>query len=171
MQSDSHFYKIGLCQTQHIPQLFYKRCDGKLALVPAKMVDNIRVARIGDNAKNFKREYNKHFKFGIKAYALGKIQFFGIDTVQNDDMTISTDADDKQESWNEHQPAPIRRKQNNEQISDFGKSIFGSTNSSLGRTESAASSFCSFYASCLQQKNLHTKVYHFVEQQTIQQKL
>lgn len=103
--------------------------------------------------------------------ALEGYNFFCATTVKNYDMTISTDADDKLESVNEYSQTRIPRKQCDDQIIDFEKSIFASVNSFLRWIRSTASPFCSFYASYLQQTNPQTKAYHLVEQRTGQQKL
>lgn len=112
------------------------------------MADNIKVANVRDNAKNLIHEFKKYFKLATVACRPGKIRVFSINTVQNEYMTISTDADHKLESLNEHSPTRVGRKQSDEQKSDFEKPIFVFTKSSLGWIECAPSLFCSSYASC-----------------------
>lgn len=111
------------------------------------------------------------FRLGTVACGPRRIRFSGINAVRNDDMTISTDANDKLESPNENLLTRVCQNQSDEQINDFEKSIFASTNTSLAWTGSAASPFCSSYASYLQQKNPHTNVHRLVEQRAILQKL
>lgn len=171
VQSDACLYELGLRQCQQIPQLFYKRCDEELMVIVAKVVDDLKVAGSGDNAKVLIDQFNKKFKLGTVASGPGKLRFFGINTTQNEDMTICTNADDKLNSLNEYSPTRIRRKQSDAPLNDLEKAVFASTNSSLGWIGSAASPFFAFYASYLQQKSPETKVCHLIEQRTILRKL
>ena len=119
----------------------------------------------------FIEEFDKRFKFGTVNHGPGKLRFFGINTVQNDDLTIETDAEDKMNAVVEYPLARTRRKQFEKPLNRIEKSVFGSTNSSLGWIGTAASPFCSFYAIYLQQKAPELKVSHLFEQVNIVKKL
>ena len=43
MHSDNTLLRIGLFAAVYIPQLFYLKFDGVLALIPAKIVDGILI--------------------------------------------------------------------------------------------------------------------------------
>lgn len=126
---------------------------------------------MGDSAKLLIQQFDQTFKLGTVASGPGKLRFFGINTIQKEDMTICTDADDKLDSLNEYSPTRVRRKQSDAPVNDLEKSVFVSINSSLGWMGGAFSPFCSFYASYLQQKSPNIKVCHLTEQQTILRKL
>lgn len=171
VQSGACGYELGLRECQQIPQLFYKRHAEELLVFAAKVVHDMKVAGSGANAKVLIDQFNKKFKLGMVAKSPEKLRFFGMSTTKNDDMTISTDADDKPNPLNEYAPTRIRRKQSDAPLNDLEKAIIESTNSSLGWIGSAALPFCSFSASCLQEKSPETKVYHLIEERIILRKL
>ena len=151
-QSDNVMLDLGLQQSSPIPQLFFKKEGGRLVLLVAKIVDDLKVAGEGNRAELFLEAFDKKFKFGNVNHGPGKLRFFGINTIQNTDHTIETDADDKMEAVVEYPFSRMRRKQFDQPLTKIEKSVFASTNSSLGWIGTAASPFCSFYASYLQQK-------------------
>lgn len=56
--------------------------------------------------------------------APSKIRFFGIDTIQKDDLTVCMDADDKLNSPNEYSPTRIRLKQSDGLLNDLKEAVF-----------------------------------------------
>lgn len=92
-------------------------------LLGAKVVGNVKVAGVGNNTKNLTGQFNKHYELGTIASGPGKLRFFGINTVQNEDMTISTGDDDIFNSFNEYSLTHIWRKKSDELINNFEKSI------------------------------------------------
>ena len=64
-----------------------------------------------------------------------------------------------------------RREQFEQPLNEVEKSVFGSTNSSLGYIGTATSPICSFYASYIQQKAPELKTCHLVEHVNIVRKL
>ena len=171
VQSDQSFFELGLTQCQKIPQLFYRRHNGNLVLIVAKIVDDIKAASADGNAKAFIENFSQKFDLGTVATGPGKMRFFGINTVQEDDMTTHTDADDKLNALTEYAISRSRRKHFDQPMNPLEKWLFASTNSSLGWIGTAASPLCSFYASYLQQKSPNTLVRHIAEQQSIVRKL
>ena len=170
-QSDNLMLDLGLQQSSHIPQICFKKENGKLVLLVAKIVDDLKVAGEGNRAQVFLERFDKHFKFNKLNHGPGKLRFFGINTVQNTDHTIETDADDKMDAVTEYPFSRMLRKQFEQPLNQMEKSVFASTNSSLGWIGTAAPPFCSFYASYLQQKAPDLKVCHLVEQINIVRKL
>lgn len=171
MKSDECFFELGLLQCQQIPQLFYMHEDGELVLLVAKVVDDIKAAGKGDRAEQFIKQSHKKFELGTVSHGPGKLRFFGINTEQHEDLTVSTDADDKLKSLVELDISRSRRKEYDAGINEIERAAYASANSSLGWIGTAASPFCSFYSSYLQQKAPNTKVSHLVEQQVIIKKL
>ena len=87
--------------------------------------------------------------FGNVNHGPGKLRFFGINTVQNTDHTIGTDADDMMDAVIEYPFSRMRRKQFDQPLNQMEKAVYASTNSSLGWIGTLASPFCSFCASYL----------------------
>ena len=154
-----------------MPQLLFRLENGKLVLIVAKIVDDIKAAGEGENAKLFIKSFNKNFELGTISSGPGRMRFFGINTVQEDDMTVVTDANDKLNALTEYVLSRPRRKQFDMSINELEKSFYSSTNSSLGWIGTAASPFCAFYVSYLQEKAPETKVSHIIEQQNAVRKL
>ena len=121
----------------------------------AKVVDDIKVAGAGDNAKCLLVVFNETFKIGklTTGPGPGRMRFFGINIHQDVDMTIKTDAEDKINLLTECYLSRPSRKQSYDPVNKMEKSQFDSTNSSLGWIGPSAYPLCSFYASYLQQKS------------------
>lgn len=170
-QSDQLMYEIGLQQSTHVPQLFFQKENGRLVLIVAKIVDDLKIAGEGERPKWFLEKFDKKFKFGDVNHGPGKLRYFGINTTQNSDFTVETDADDKLDGVKEYPISRQRRKEYKELLNKIEKSAYASINSSLGWIGTAASPFCSFYASYLQQKAPDTKVSDLIEQVHILRKL
>lgn len=170
-KSDERIYEIGLKQSQNIPQLFYMHDEGKLVLIAAKIVDDIKLAGTEYHTSRFIKMFNKSFKLGTVVKGPGSMRFFGINIEQDEDNTITTDAEDKLNDLTEYCLSRTRRKQFGSSLNQIEKNHFASINSSLGWIGTAASPFCSFYASFLQQKTPDTNVSHLVDQINIVKKL
>lgn len=170
-KSDSRLYEIGMTQCQQIPQLFYMHENGRLVLIAAKIVDDIKIAGTDSHSERFINMFNKSFKLGTIVKGPGMMRFFRINNEQGDDSTIRTDADDKLNGLSEYYISRARRKQFKDALNPIERNHFASINSSLGWIGTAASPFCSFYALFLQQKNPETNVSHLVDQINIVKKL
>ena len=136
-------------------------------LIVAKVVDDLKMAGIGNESENFLNDFHKRFELGSANRGPGSMRFFGINISQDSELNISTDASDKLDALSEFSFARSRRKEQEELLNDIEKSHFASINSSLGWIGSAASPLCSFYASYLQQKAPKPCVKHLVEQNNI----
>lgn len=147
--------------------MFFKKLDRKIVLLVARVVEDTNVAGAENNAQTLIEKLIKRFELDTFASGPGRLRFFEINTVQHEDMKVSTDADDKLNFLNEYLLTRIRRKQSDDSKNDFETLVFASTNSSSRWIGSAASLFCLFYASYLQQKAPHTKVCHLVERKSV----
>ena len=171
VQSDELLFDLGLKQCQQVQQLFYRRKNGELVLIVAKIVDDIKVSGEVDFVVQFMKRFNSKFKFGTVASGPGRMRFFGINIEQAEDFTIHTEADEKLNALTEFYLSRPRRKEHKSYLNDIERSFFASTNSSLGWIGTAASPLCSFYASYLQQKAPDTTISDLVEQLNIVRKL
>lgn len=150
--SDSIMLELGLLQSKYIPQLFYKKQNGKLVLLISKIVEDLKVAGQGNNAQVFVEAFDQKFKFSTVSHGPGKMLFFGINTVQHEDSSIETDAEDNIEAVTQYPLLRQRRKESDSPLNAIEKSSFASANSSIGWIGTAASPLCSLYSSYLQQK-------------------
>lgn len=95
VKSDEAIYLILMIQCQHIPQLFYMHEHGKLVLIAAKVVDDIKIAGTDYHTNIFIKMFNQKFELGTIVKLPVVMRFFGINVEQAENMTIQTDADDK----------------------------------------------------------------------------
>lgn len=93
---------MGLQQFQQVPKLFYFRQDGKLALVVAKVVDDIKIAGIDNSSERFVKLFNEKYKLGEIIRGPTTMRFFGINIEQAEDRTLETNADDKLNNLTEY---------------------------------------------------------------------
>lgn len=123
-QSDQLMHDIGLTQSPHVPQLFYKKENGRLVLIVAKIVDHLKIAGEVNRSQKFIEQFDRRFKFGYVNHGPGKLRYLGINTVQNGDYTIETDADDKLNAAAEYPFSRQRRKQAEQPLNQLDKSVF-----------------------------------------------
>lgn len=121
----------------------------------------------GTQLFNYLKKFSKEFELGKLEIGSGKFRFYGINVIQQGDLYIESDADEKLEGLFEYSLLRNRRKQLEEPVTNKEKSSFMSTNSSIGWIGTAASPLCSYYASHLQQKASEIKVKHIIEQNNI----
>lgn len=151
-QSDVLMLSLGCSQLSEIPPLLYRNCDEKMVLTAAKIVDDMDITGEMDAVDYFIKKLNEKFELGTVAHGPGRPRFFGMNIAQKENYSCYIDADDKLGAL---APCPIthvRRKQTTDELSAVDRSLFMSLNSSLGGLVLAASPFCAFYASHLQQK-------------------
>ena len=133
-------------------------------LIVAKIVDDLKVAGEGDRAAQILKSFHNRFKLGTVNHGPGKRRFFGINTTQNEDLTIKTDANDKLKAVTEYPISRHRRTEPDEVLNSIEKSAFASVNSSLGWIGTSPSPLYALYSSYLQQKAPIIKVSNLVEQ-------
>ena len=163
-QSDSLLQDLGLVQIAVIPQLFYLIKDNKLSLLVAKIVDDLLVTGLPEVVRAFLQKFNMRYKLGTVAHGPGRLRFYGMNIVQEDDFSSYIDADDKLASLETFPLTRLRRREVDSPLTTVEKASFMSLNSSLGWLGIAASPFCAFYASFLQQKLPNATVAALVSQ-------
>ena len=155
---------LGLRKSQKVPLLLFRHESGKLVPIVLNIVDDIRAAKEGKNAKFSIERCNKNFELDTISSGPGRISFFDINTLREHDMTLSTDAEDKLNAFTEYAWSRPRLKQFYKSINEL-ENFFSSLDSSLGWIGAAASPLCSFSTFYLQQKEPATKVSHMIEKQ------
>lgn len=75
---------------------------GRLVIIAAKTVDDLRAAGQDMNTASFIKAFNKKLELGTTANGPGEIGFFGLSIEQTAHHTIRTDVDDKLRSLGEH---------------------------------------------------------------------
>lgn len=63
-QSDKALLQLGLTQSKNVPQLFYKKENGKLVLLLVKVVDDIMVTEADNLTEMLLKDFNSIFKLG-----------------------------------------------------------------------------------------------------------
>lgn len=120
---------------------------------------------------NHLNRFNEHFRLGSLKSGYGKFRFFGTNVIQNDDYSIITFANDKNDAIFEYSDSHTRRKAQESDLNTVDKRAFVSKNSSLGRINTNASPLCCLYPSLLHQKATGMKVRHLIEQSNVLRKL
>lgn len=87
--------ELGLFKSNHIPKLFFKRDDGKLALIAVKIVDKIRATVTGTFPEQFLFQFNGGFEFEKVSRGLRKMCFFGFNSIRNVTMFLGNDDEDR----------------------------------------------------------------------------
>lgn len=103
-------------------------------------------------SKSFFRRFDSTVKLGTVVRCSGTLKFYGMSKVQFDDFSSSISVDDKLHSIEALPLSRSRRRQCDSSLKSVEKSSFMTVNSSIAWLGIAASPFCAFYASHLQQK-------------------
>lgn len=163
--SDNLLQDLGFKQLVYVPQLFYMRdCSGNLLAVAVKIVDDVLMTGPRNNLESVIDDIRSRYKLGTVVFGPGNFLFFGLQISQDTDHTITIEGDDKLSALQCYPLSRQRRKEGEKLLNDIEKSSFRSVNSSVGWLGSAASLFCSFYASHLQQKAPSTTVHDLITQ-------
>lgn len=99
--SQTRVFSLGLIQCKRLPLLFYKRQNWKLVSVVASIVDDNKTSRTRNNAKEFFETFGLKCKSGTVANGPSILRSSEINKTQEEDFTISTNADDKLNSLTE----------------------------------------------------------------------
>lgn len=138
--------------------------NNELILIVGMVLDDIKMAGKDNFPGIFLFKFNQIFKLGKVTVGPGRMRFFGINVIQEEDKTIQTNAEDKFNSLTEHYPSCPWRRQTNDIINDMERSHLASTNNYLDWIGMAASPLCSFHDSYLQQRAPDTKVTLIIDQ-------
>jgi len=162
---DSFLLQIGFIHVIFIPQLFYMDdSDGKVKIMAVKVVDDILFAGPCDTIKKVVQEIKSKYELGTVVYGPGNFLFSGLTVTHNEDYTFTIHADEK---INACEPYPLdrtRRKQIDENANPVELSAYRSINGIIGWIGAAASPFCSFASSYLQQRLPNVKVRDIITQ-------
>lgn len=150
--SDDVLRGFGFSQLVYVPQLFYKKLDGKVVVIAVKVVDDILFAGERKNLTTIIEKIRHNHKLGTIVYGPGRVQFYGLALTQYEDYTATINGDEKLKGYEAGTISLLRRKDQESQLNSIELSSFRSLNSSIGWLGIAASPFCAFAASYLQQK-------------------
>lgn len=121
---------FGLLQSKHASQLVYKREQGKLTLIFAKIVDDLMITGPDGHAWNFLQILNDKFIFGSIKWP-GNLQFLGMNLLQNNDFTNASNAEDKMFSVSKCPISWPWRKEFDDTMNQIETSAFSSVNSRM----------------------------------------
>ena len=151
-QCEFLFLNMGLCQSRFVPQLFYAVKDSDLEIMAVKIVDDVLITGKRSRVQNFISSIKRRYTLGTVVFGPGSFLFYGLQIIQDMDMTIRIHGDEKLESLNCFPIDRHRRKQVSEVLNHVELKSFRSVNSSIGWLGTNASLLCSFYSSLLQQR-------------------
>jgi len=164
-QIDSFLIDTGFKHVIFIRQLFYMVDeDGSLTAIAVKVVDDILFCGPTDVLKNVIGRISKTYDLGTIVYGPGTFQFSGLTIVQEEDSSITIHAEDKLDAVEAYSIDRNRRKQIDELVNSIELSAYRSVNGQIGWIGAAASPFCSFASSYLQQRLPDVKVRDLVTQ-------
>lgn len=83
------FIDLGLQHCQQMFQLFYKMDSDELVLILGKVIDDTKVAGKYNYPESFLMKFNRTFKLGKSTIGPGRMRFFGIIVIQEDDKHSS----------------------------------------------------------------------------------
>lgn len=161
-QSGKILLYIWLTQLPYIPQLFKNIDNGKKNLLVTKIVDDVLVTGKVSDVDGFIRLFNQNFTLGTFLHGPQLLRFYGLNIYQHEDYSVSINATDNIEALEPFPLSIIRRRKIEEPLNSIVTSSYTYLNSSIGWLGMAASRFCSFYASFLQQKIPALKVSDFI---------
>lgn len=132
-QSDEVLRSIWFVQYATMPQFFYiQRCDGSATVTACKLVDDILIAGDYQPAEDSALSFGEIFELGTTARGPGRLRFFGLNVVQEEDFAVSFDAEDKLDALQLYQLSRISRKQGLEPLNAVELRSYRSLSSSIG---------------------------------------
>lgn len=63
--SDQVIFNMSLKQCKQVPQLFRYKMEGRLVLIVAKLVNDLKAAGGGDNTFTFTKKFNESFELAM----------------------------------------------------------------------------------------------------------
>lgn len=144
---------LGFVQSFAIPQLLVDKDEnGSVDIVFIKIVDDILANGRDEALKTFVSSLNQRINLGDSAHGPGRLHFFGLKIIQNEDFSCSIYGD---ENLKEIEPYPLSRVRcgkAEEEMNEIERTAFMSVNANIGWLRTTVSLFCAFHARYLQQK-------------------
>lgn len=157
-RSDECLRSIGFSQLVYIPQLFYKQVHGKLCMLAVMVVDDILLAGDRMLLKKVVDQLSVKYKIGTIVFGPRSFSFYGLNIIQNDDGSTQIHGDEKLNQLEANPIGRLGRKDSDDPLNAIELLSFGAPNGSLGFIGTAASPFCSFATSFLQQRRANPLV-------------
>ena len=96
-QFDSLFRNLGLSQSCFVPQLFYQFCNNQLDVMAVKIVDDVLITGRGRKIEDFSSAVKQKYEVGTVVFGTGSFVFYGLQIIQDTDMSIIIHGDGKLE--------------------------------------------------------------------------
>lgn len=122
-QSDQGIFNMGLEQCKEVLQLFYYKMQGKIVLIVAKLVADLKAAGRGDNAIMFTKKFNESFELGTTWKLPGRMRCFDLNIEQFNDYSVKTNADDNLEKLQKDYVSGMRRKEHDDKLNKFERKV------------------------------------------------
>lgn len=121
-------------------------------MIIIKIVDDLLATGTDPALRFFIVGFGKLFKLSETLNGPGRLRFFGLSIVQQDDFSCSIDGDEKLQAIEPYPLSRVHRRQVCEEMNEIESSSFMSINDSIGWLCITSSLLCAFYSSHLQQK-------------------
>ena len=127
---DHLFVNIGLTQSRFVPQLFFSRKEC-INILAVKIVDDVLITGKLPDIQKFVSKVKEKYELGTVVYGPGDFSFFGLQVIQESDMSITIHGDEKLNSIACFPISRNRRKMVDEILNEVELRSFRSVNSSL----------------------------------------
>jgi len=161
---DGSFLEMGFKQLVYIPQLFYKKENSILKALAVKIVDDVLIASTEAHLTVVVKQICSKYNVGTIVYGPGSFLFNGLNVTQDEDLSITVDADQKLQAIEPYPISRYRRKEIDKKANSIEIGSFRSVNGQLGWIGTAASPLCAHSSSSLQQMVPQMKVKAIVDQ-------
>ena len=86
---------MGLCQSRFVQQLFYAVKDSDLEIIAVKIVDDVLITVRRSRIQNFISSIKRRCILGTVVFGPGSFLFYGLQVIQDMDMTIRIHDEEK----------------------------------------------------------------------------
>ena len=148
----------------YVPQLFFRKENGILKLIVAKIVDDLLIGGSDADRKEFVDGLSSFYEVGALEHLPGKFNVFGLVVEQEDSGTIRLSADEKLQAVTAHTLTSVRPKNPEDNLNSVELFSYQSINRKLGFLGTTVSPFASFTCSHLQQTKELATVHDLVKQ-------
>lgn len=153
VQADHALDSLGIIQSTAIPQLFiHLDSNDVVDMVVIKIVDDILATGTDDDLRLFVTSFGNKFTLGEITNGPGRLRFFGLNIVQHEDLSCTSNGDEKLGAIEPYPLSRVRRRQYDEVMNAIERSAFMSVNASIGWLGITSSLLCAFHSSFLQKK-------------------
>lgn len=147
-----------------MPQLFILRRGRHMIALAAKIVDDILVTGLDLIVPDIIDEVDARFTLGTAVHVPAAMNFFSMNLLQHDDMSVQISADNNLNRISSMQISRLRRGETDSSSNLIERQRNASVKASLGWLHITISPFCTDFASRLQQVSRTTTIHDYCAQ-------